>query len=92
MGTIAARDCLRILELAESVAGISLLAASQAIDLRASDALSPSSVAVRDAVRAEVAMLEGDRRQDLDIARVLEQHRRGALPCPPPADVPRTSA
>jgi histidine ammonia-lyase len=91
MGTIAARDCLRILELVESVAGISLLAASQAIDLRASDTLSPSSVAVRDAVRTDVPMLKADRRQDLDIARVVEQHRRGTLPCPSPADVSRPS-
>jgi len=34
MGTIAARDCLRILELTEQVASASLLAAVQAIELR----------------------------------------------------------
>ncbi|MDB1123260.1 HAL/PAL/TAL family ammonia-lyase [Vibrio algarum] len=34
MGTIAARDCLRILELTEQVASASLLAATQAIELR----------------------------------------------------------
>lgn len=34
MGTIAARDCLRILELTEQVAAASLMAASQAVTLR----------------------------------------------------------
>lgn len=34
MGTIAARDCLRVLELTEQVASASLLAATQAIELR----------------------------------------------------------
>ncbi|MGB6292622.1 MULTISPECIES: HAL/PAL/TAL family ammonia-lyase [Vibrio] len=34
MGTIAARDCLRVLELTEQVAAASLLAATQAIELR----------------------------------------------------------
>ncbi len=34
MGTIAARDCLRVLELAEQVAAASLLAATQGIEIR----------------------------------------------------------
>ncbi len=34
MGTIAARDCVRVLELTEQVAAASLLAATQAIELR----------------------------------------------------------
>ncbi|QXC56005.1 aromatic amino acid ammonia-lyase [Vibrio mimicus] len=34
MGTIAARDCLRVLELTEQVAAASLLAATQAIEIR----------------------------------------------------------
>ncbi|MBW2419925.1 MAG: aromatic amino acid lyase [Deltaproteobacteria bacterium] len=82
MGTIAARDCLRILELSESVAAIGLLAAAQAVDLRGADASSSSSVAVRDAVRERVPMLDADRRQDVDIKQVLELHREGLLPCP----------
>jgi len=86
MGTIAARDCLRILELSETVAAITLLAAAQAVDLR--DArCSPPSVALRDAVRAEVAMLRADRRQDVDIEQILRLHRAGLLPVPVPADV-----
>lgn len=34
MGTIAARDCLRVLELTEQVAAASLLAAVQGVELR----------------------------------------------------------
>jgi histidine ammonia-lyase len=34
MGTIAARDCIRVLELTEQVAAASLLAATQAIEIR----------------------------------------------------------
>ena len=34
MGTIAARDCLRILELTEQVAAACLLACVQAVELR----------------------------------------------------------
>jgi histidine ammonia-lyase len=86
MGTIAARDCLRILELSESVAAIGLLAAAQAVDLRGAEASSPSSVAMRDAVREKIPMLVADRRQDVDIEQVLELHREGLLPCPASTD------
>jgi histidine ammonia-lyase len=85
MGTIAARDCLRVLELSESVAAIVALGAAQAVDLRGPEACTPRSVAFRDAVRSEVAPLAEDRRQDLDLGRVLALLRRGALPCALPA-------
>ena len=88
MGTIAARECRRILDLAETVAAISLLAACQAFDLRPGEG-SRRGRALRDAVRKEVAPLVEDRRQDLDIEAVLALHRAGALPIgalePPPA-------
>ncbi len=84
MGTIAARDALRVLELAETTAAILLLAACQAADLREriepSVALCPPTRALRDAVRKSVPALREDRRQDLDIARVLALLREGALP------------
>jgi histidine ammonia-lyase len=86
MGTIAARDCLRILELSESVAAILLLATSQAVDLRGAEDCSPHSIAMRDAVRAEVPQLKEDRRQDLDIERMVALIRAGLLPCPRPRD------
>ena len=51
MGTIAARDCRRILELSETVAAIVLLADCQALELRG-DAGAGRARELRDAVRA----------------------------------------
>jgi histidine ammonia-lyase len=79
MGTIAARDALRVLELTETVAAIALLAGCQGAELRGA-ALPPRLAPLLAAVRAEVPALAADRRQDLDIGRVLALHRRGALP------------
>jgi histidine ammonia-lyase len=86
MGTIAARDCLRILELTESVAAIGLLATAQAVDVRGTDTCSSHSVAMRNTVRERVPVLEDDRRQDIDIEQVLRLHREGLLPCSAPSD------
>jgi len=80
MGTIAARDCRQILELAETVAAIVLLAACQAVDLRGDEANAPRGRALRDAVRKSVPLVEADRRQDLDIEAVLALYRSGELP------------
>jgi histidine ammonia-lyase len=79
MGTIAARECLRILELTETVAAVHLLALCQAVDLRGGDARARRSLLLRDSVRKQVPMNRVDRRQDIDIARVLELHRSGQL-------------
>ena len=79
MGTLAARDALRVVELGESVAAIVLLAGCQALELREASA-PPRLAALLAGVRAEVPAVDADRRQDLDIARVLAMHRRGALP------------
>jgi histidine ammonia-lyase len=78
MGTIAARDCVRVLELAETVAAIHLLAACQALELRG-DPLPPRARAIHAAVRRVAPPLEADRRQDLDIERVLALHRTGGI-------------
>ena len=80
MGTIAARDGLRILELTEAVAAILQLALSQAVDLRGASRVAPRGRVLRDAVRKSVSMLRNDRRQDRDIDAVLELYRSGALP------------
>jgi histidine ammonia-lyase len=80
MGTIAARDCLRVLELTETVAAIVLLADCQAVDLRDQPDTLGKSHELHTAVRSEIPMVEHDRRQDLDIQRVLAMHRAGALP------------
>jgi len=80
MGTIAARDCLRVLELTELVASIVLLADCQAVDLRDPAEVGMRTRAVYERVRAAVPMVERDRPQDLDIQTVVSLHRAGALP------------
>jgi histidine ammonia-lyase len=78
MGTIAARDCRRILELSETVAAIVLLADCQALELRG-DTGAGRTRAIREAVRRAVPAVAADRRQDLDIERVLALYRTGEL-------------
>lgn len=80
MGTISARECLRILELTETVAVIHLLALAQAVDLRGAERCHPASRALRDAVREDVPLNDADRRMDQDIERTLARYRAGALP------------
>jgi histidine ammonia-lyase len=77
MGTIAARDCRRILELSETVAAIALLADCQALELRGDSA--GRTRELRERVRKVVPPLEADRRQDLDIEQVLVMYRTGEL-------------
>ena len=79
MGTIAARDCLRVVELTETVASIVTLAACQGVDLRNGEAGALRSRGLHDAVRKAVPPVFADRRQDLDIARVLALHAAGDL-------------
>ena len=83
MGTLAARDCRRILDLTETVAVIALLAACQALDLRGSEGGTRRGRALRDAIRKEVPWVAEDRRQDLDIECVLALYRAAALPVGP---------
>jgi histidine ammonia-lyase len=80
MGSIAARDCQRVLELTETVAVIELLALCQAVDLRGPARAARGSRRLHGAVRALVPRNDADRRQDVDIARLLEAHRARALP------------
>ena len=80
MGTIAVRDCLRILELAETVAAIVLLAALQAVDLRGAERCGKRAVELHAVVRAAIPMVIEDRRQDHDIAHVLTMLRADELP------------
>jgi histidine ammonia-lyase len=86
MGTISARECLRIVELTETVAVIHLLALAQAVDLRGADRCHPASRALRDAVREDVPINDADRRMDQDIERTLARYRAGALPIPSEAE------
>jgi histidine ammonia-lyase len=79
MGTIAAREALRVLELTETVAAIHVLALGQAVDLRGGP-VGPRARAIHAAVRAQVAPVDADRRQDGDIAAVLAMIAGDALP------------
>ena len=79
MGTIAARECLRILELTETVAAVHVLALCQAVDLRAGSACAHRSLELRDSVRKHVSMNGADRRQDRDIEAVLDLQRSRQL-------------
>lgn len=81
MGTIAARDALRIVELTEQVMAILVLAAAQAVDLRerAGGRCRAASTRLRDAVRECAPFVDADRRQDGDIAAILNLLRTGEL-------------
>lgn len=88
MGTIAARDALRVSELTETVLAIVTLALCQAVDLREKKNCHARSRAMHGAVRAIIPMVDNDRRQDHDIQRVLQMFRTGTLPIGD-ADFPR---
>lgn len=78
MGTIAARDCLRVLELTEQVASAVLLAATQGVELRNrkgeldDDVLSPALRGTVDEVRAMSAFITEDRRLDGELAALTD--------------------
>jgi histidine ammonia-lyase len=80
LGTIAARDCLRILELTETVATIHLLALCQAVDCRGPSAAGPRASVLHAAVRELVSENTADRPMDVDIGVLLETYLRGRLP------------
>jgi histidine ammonia-lyase len=80
MGTIAARDALRVAELTETVLAITQLALCQAVDLRGGEGSHCRSRELHQAIRQSVPVNDADRRQDLDIQRVLDLYRAGELP------------
>jgi len=75
MGTIAARDALRVLELTEQVAAAMLIAARQGIALRARAdarlALSPPLAAMQADLERRIALVDEDRALDTDLGRLL---------------------
>ena len=79
MATIAARDARSIVELAQNVAAIHLLAATQALDLRGPEKAGPVTRAAHDLVRSHVPFMDGDRRMDEDIRAVADLIRSGEL-------------
>ncbi|MFH4618822.1 HAL/PAL/TAL family ammonia-lyase [Vibrio furnissii] len=79
MGTIAARDCLRVLQLTEQVAAASLLAATQAIELRKrhnelnEQHMSHSLKQMVDAVQSEFDFVVEDRPLEADLRLFIER-------------------
>jgi histidine ammonia-lyase len=80
MGTIAARDCVRILDLTETIAAIVTLACAQAVDLRHSAGCHGRALELHQAVRAVSPLLEEDRALRADIDAVLALARERKLP------------
>ncbi len=78
MGTIAARDCIRILELTEQVAAAALLAAVQGVELRINvDSLSPALIKTVKQVREHSPFLATDRALEQELRLFLELiHKR----------------
>lgn len=79
MGSIAARDARSVVELAQNVSAIHLLAVCQALDLRGAEGASPKTRAARDLVRTRVPFLDVDRRMEKDIEAAVELIRSGEL-------------
>jgi histidine ammonia-lyase/phenylalanine ammonia-lyase len=79
MGAIAARDARSIVELAENVAAIHLIACCQALELRGVEKASPRTQEAYRLVRERVAFLDGDRYLDADIASTVGLIRSGRL-------------
>ncbi len=79
MGSIAARDARSIVELAQNIAAIHLLAVCQALDLRGVEKASPKTRKAHELVRSRVPFLDGDRRMDEDIKEVVDLIRSGEL-------------
>jgi len=73
MGTIAARDCIRVLELTEQVAAAALLAAVQGVELRGGiELLSPSAVRTIRQVREKSAFLGEDRGLEKELRVIVK--------------------
>lgn len=80
MGTIAARDALRIVELTETVLAVVQLAVCQAVDLRRREGCHHRSRELHTAIRAIIPVNDADRRQDLDVQNLLMHYRANKLP------------
>ena len=73
MGTIAARDCVRIIELTEQVAAAVLIAAVQGVELRGyGPGLSTGLSKTMEQVRAQIPFLETDRALERELRLCLQ--------------------
>jgi len=79
MGSIAARDCLRVLELTEQVVAGLLIAVRQGVWLRCrlnpSDAPEANVKPMLDALGADIAVVEEDRKLEPELRLLLERIR-----------------
>lgn len=77
MGTIAARDCLRVLELTEQVVAASLLAVQQALRLRlqrqelAWDSLMPELQSMVQQLSEQHALVDEDRQLEVELRQLI---------------------
>jgi histidine ammonia-lyase len=82
MGTIAARDCLRVLDLTEQVVAALLITVRQGVWLRRrlNPALVPqvSLEQMLEWLSADIAVIEEDRRLEPDLRLLLERIRHRA--------------
>ena len=79
MGTIAARDARTIIELAQNIAAIHLIASCQALELRGVERCSPLTYEPFRVLREHVAFLDRDRYMDDDIATAVALIQSGEL-------------
>jgi len=79
MGAWAARKTIRILENAETVLAIEILAACQALEFHLPLRASPPLEAARKAVRRSIPRLESDRVMSADIRSMVELLRSGKV-------------
>jgi histidine ammonia-lyase len=87
MGTIAARDCIRVVELAEQVTVAGLLAGTQALDLRLRQKrlswnnLSHGLRSMHKEIRDHSPVVEEDRPLEKELRLMLELVRNKQLSC-----------
>lgn len=79
MAPIAARDARQVIALAEEVIAIHLLALSQAIDLRGSEAMATGTRAGYELIRSHVPQMAADRPMQEDITTIIGLIRSGQV-------------
>ncbi len=79
MGSIAARDARTIVEIAQNIAAVHLIACCQALELRGVERASPRTVDAFRVLREHVAFLDRDRYLDTDIAATVELIQSGVF-------------
>ncbi len=79
MGSIAARDARTIVEIAQNIAAIHLIACCQALELRGIERCSPPTLDAFQRLRDRVAFVDRDRYLDVDIAATVDLIASGAF-------------